>query len=80
MAKGRGKTKIEQGGVVRKVGMEHGSPIIRLPKSLVDLGLKLSQEIFIQVEKDVNPLLWEIKIKPLPVEQLEETACKSNSK
>ncbi len=65
MAKrGRGNGKIEQDGVVRKVGVEHGQPIIRLPKSLLELGMYMSQEVIIVRREGENTMAWELVIKP----------------
>jgi len=67
--RGRGATKVQQGGIIRKVGDEHDVPVIRLPKSLLNLGLKLNQEVVIVANPSPNFLDWEITIKPLkPIE------------
>lgn len=69
--RGRGKTKIEQTGIVRTLGDEHGSPILRLPKTLRDTLIGLNQDVVIEVSNS-NPLNWEIKIKPYIAKQPQE--------
>ena len=80
--RGRSKTKIEQNGVVRKVGHEKGQQIVRLPNFLKEMGLMLGREVVIKVERGTNPLLWQIVWKPkeLFVKELEEATCQSNGK
>lgn len=60
---GRGHRKEKP--VVRKIRQEHGTLILSLPEKL---GVKLNQEVVIE-KVDVNPLLWEIRIKPSRAEK-----------
>lgn len=66
--RGRGHTKNErilQEGFVERISEERGQPIIRLPKAVLDLGVKLNQTVIVVCERsDSNFLSWEIKIKP----------------
>lgn len=62
--RGRGHKKIEQDGVVKKISEDHGLPVLRLPKALLDMGVKLNQQVIITYEKE-NPLSWEIRINPV---------------
>lgn len=65
--RGRGHTRKSEEQPQRikttKIGEEHGTPIIRLPRAFVKLGIKLNQEVTMSCEGN-NPLNWEIKIKP----------------
>lgn len=64
LTRGRGHKKIEQDGVEGKISAQKGSPIVYLPKALLDLGVFLGQDVIIDYKAGSNPLAWEIKIKP----------------
>lgn len=61
--RGRGHEKIEQQGIDSKISDHRGQPVIRLPKSMLDIGVKLNQEIKIVYVRKINPLENEIIIK-----------------
>jgi len=63
MTRGRGHKKIEQDGLVKTIADEHGIPVVRLPKFLLKMGVKLNQEVRI-IHTCSNPLAWEIRIVP----------------
>jgi len=66
--RGRGHTKDERlmhEGLVKRISEERGQPIIRLPKAVLDFGVKLNQTVIVVCERTEGNLLnWEIKIKP----------------
>jgi hypothetical protein len=74
--RGRGHKKIEQGGVVRKISADHGLPIIRLPKYLLEFGFKMNDHVTLKVKSDPNPLNTEIIIKIKPVASIKREELK----
>lgn len=68
--RGRGHTKRErilQEGLVMRISEERGQPIIRLPKAVLDFGVKLNQTIVLTCERTEGKFLngeINIKIKP----------------
>jgi len=48
----------------RKIGSDHGYPVIRVPIKLFrKLGLRINQEVIVE-KADTNPFTWELHIKP----------------
>ena len=86
MARGRGKTKIEQTGVIRKLGIEHGSIIFRIPKEAVEkLGFKLNAKIIYRIDEGLHPILRVpcamLEIIPyLPVDEFVKSSCHGKGK
>jgi hypothetical protein len=60
---GRGHKKEKP--LVRRIRQEHGTLILSLSAKL---GVKLNQEVVIE-KVGSNPLLWELKIKPVQAEK-----------
>lgn len=67
LSRGRGHIKEKQPETSKttKISDEHGCPVVRLPSAWERLGVKLDQDILVDLVKGSdNPLAWEIRIKP----------------
>lgn len=54
-----------------KIRNDHGVGLVRMAKQLLlDLGLKLGSEVVVE-KRSVNPMQWEIVIKPAPKKVVE---------
>jgi hypothetical protein len=51
--------------IIRKIRDEHGTPTLSLPKKMLEIGLKLNQEVVVEKVGN-NPFAWEIRIRPNP--------------
>jgi len=50
--------------ITKRIRHEHGTLLLPLPKSLMQLGLRMNDEVIIIPEVGTNPLSWQITIKP----------------